>query len=54
VFAANLVTDVTELAVGLGCLFAAPFAWPRARWLAVLLAVAGLAAVVHAVVSLAG
>jgi hypothetical protein len=51
---ADLVTDLTEMAVGLACLGAAPFAWRRARWLGVLLAVAGLAAVVHAVVSLAG
>jgi hypothetical protein len=54
VFAADLFTDLTEIAVGVGCLVSAPYAWRRARWLGVLLAVAGLAAVVHAVVSLAG
>jgi hypothetical protein len=51
VFAASLVSDLTELAVGVGCLASAPFAWRRARWLGVLLAIAGLAAVVHAVIS---
>jgi hypothetical protein len=53
VFAADLVTDLTEIAVGVGCLAAAPFAWRRARWLGALLAAAGLVAVVHAVVSMA-
>ncbi|HEY7283381.1 MAG TPA: hypothetical protein VID47_17500 [Actinomycetota bacterium] len=52
--AADLVTDLTEIAVGVVCLVTTPFAWRRARWLGVLLAVAGLAAVVHAVVSIAG
>jgi hypothetical protein len=50
---ASLVTDLTEIAVGAVCLVSAPFAWRSARWLGVLLAVAGLAAVVHAVISLA-
>jgi hypothetical protein len=53
VFAAELVTDITELAVGAACAAAAPFAWRRARWLGVLLGVAGLAALVHAIVSMA-
>jgi len=52
--AASLVTDLTEIAVGAVCLVAAPFAWGSARWLGALLALAGLAAVVHAVVSMAG
>ncbi|HXJ62999.1 MAG TPA: hypothetical protein VNN79_04520 [Actinomycetota bacterium] len=51
--AASLVTDLTELVIGVGCLVATPGAWHRARWLGALLAVAGLAAVVHAVISMA-
>ena len=49
------LTYVTELAVGLGCVVAA-VATARSRrllWLAVVLAVAGAAAIVHAVVELA-
>jgi hypothetical protein len=49
------LTYVTELAVGLGCVVAA-VATARSRrlwWLAVVLAVAGVAAIVHAVVELA-
>jgi hypothetical protein len=53
VAAADLLTDITELCVGLACLGAAPFAWRRIRWLGVLLAIAGLAAVVHAIASMA-
>ena len=53
VFAADLVTDLTEIAVGLACIVASPFAWRRARWLGALLAVAGLAAVIHAAISMA-
>jgi hypothetical protein len=53
VVAADLLTDITELAVGVACLGAGPFAWRRARWLGVLLVVAGFAAVVHAIASLA-
>jgi hypothetical protein len=52
VIAADLLTDLTELAVGLACAVAAPFAWQRARWLGVALAIAGLAAIVHAVISM--
>ena len=51
---ADLVTDLTELAVGIACVAAAPFAWRRARWLGVAAAVAGLAAVVHALISMLG
>jgi peptidoglycan/LPS O-acetylase OafA/YrhL len=45
------LTYVIELAVGLGCVVAAvPMArTPRSRWLAAVLAVAGLTAIVHAV-----
>ena len=45
---------VTELAVGLGCLVAAVATGHSRRllWLAVVLAVAGAAAIVHAVVEL--
>jgi hypothetical protein len=53
VLGADLVTEVTELGVGLACGAAAPFAWRRATWLGVLLGVAGLAAVVHALLSMA-
>ncbi|MDP9342393.1 MAG: hypothetical protein M3Q23_09940 [Actinomycetota bacterium] len=51
----DTVTSLVELAVGLGCLAAAVGSWrrPSLRWVAVLLAVAGLAAVAHAVVALA-
>lgn len=51
---ADLVTDVTELAVGIACVAAAPFAWRRSRWLGMAAGVAGLAAVVHAVISMFG
>jgi len=44
------VTDVIELAVGLGCVIAAVPALrpPRSRWLGVVLVAAGAAAAVHA------
>lgn len=49
------ITNVVELAVGLGCLAAAAGSGrrPQLRWVAALLLVAGLAAVVHAAVALA-
>ena len=49
------LTYVTELLVGLGCLVAAVATarGPRLRWLALVLVVAGVAAIVHAVVELA-
>ena len=49
------LTYVTELLVGLGCLVAAVAAarGPRLRWLALVLGVAGVAAIVHAIVELA-
>jgi hypothetical protein len=49
------LTYVTELAVGLGCVVAAVATARsrRLRWLAVVLAVAGAAAIVHAVFELA-
>jgi hypothetical protein len=48
------LTYVTELAVGLGCVVAAATARSRRLlWLAVVLVVAGAAAIVHAVVELA-
>jgi hypothetical protein len=51
----DLVTNLVELAVGLGCLAAGAGAWrrPGLAWLAALLVVAGLAATVHAAVELA-
>jgi hypothetical protein len=51
----ELITDAVELAVGAGCLAAGAGAWRRRalRWVAVLLLVAGLAAVVHAAVAIA-
>ncbi len=51
--AADILTDLTELVVGVACLSAAPFAWRRARWLGAALVIAGLAAAVHAIASLA-
>ena len=49
------LTYVTELLVGLGCLSAAVASArsPRLRWLALVLSVAGVAAIVHAIVELA-
>ena len=50
------LTDVTELLVGLGCLAAAVATArsPRLRWLALVFGVAGVAAIAHAIVELAG
>jgi hypothetical protein len=49
------LTYVTELAVGIGCVVAAVATARshRLRWLALVLAVAGAAAIVHAIVELA-
>ena len=49
------LTYVTELLVGLGCLVAAVATArsPRLRWLALVLGVAGVAAIGHAIVELA-
>ena len=49
------LTYVTELAVGIGCVVAgvATARGHRLRWLALVLAVAGAAAIVHAIVELA-
>ena len=50
------LTDVTELLVGLGCVAAAVATArsPRLRWLTLVLGVAGVAAIVHAIVELVG
>lgn len=50
------LTYVTELAVGLGCVVAAVATARsrRLRWVALVLAVAGATAIVHAIVELAG
>jgi hypothetical protein len=49
----QLVTDLVELAVGLGCLAGVLPAWRVGRrWLAALFAAAGLAAAGHAVWSM--
>ena len=49
------LTYVTELLVGLGCVIvaAATARSPRLRWLALVLGVAGVAAIVHAIAELA-
>ena len=49
------VTYAVEIAVGLGCLAGVPWAWRsgRFRWLAWVLLVAGLAAVIHGAEALA-
>ncbi|HEY7659313.1 MAG TPA: hypothetical protein VIC58_01805 [Actinomycetota bacterium] len=49
------LTDLVELAVGIGCLAGAAAAWRvrRLRWLAVVLAIAGMLAAIHAIVALA-
>jgi uncharacterized membrane protein YhfC len=46
------VTRVIELLVGLACLGLGAVVWPRNRFLAIALGVAGLAAAIHAVVNL--
>ena len=46
------VTSVTELLVGLACLGLGVVVWSRMRFLAIVLGVAGLAAVIHATVDL--
>jgi hypothetical protein len=48
------MTNVIELLIGLGCLIAAGGAFGRSKWLAAVLLIAGLAAVVHAVAALLG
>ena len=52
---AGALTYVVELLVGLGCLAAAAatLRGSRTRWLGVLLLVAGVAAIVHAIAELA-
>jgi hypothetical protein len=49
------VTYAVEIAVGLGCLAGVPSVWRsgRFRWLAGVLIVAGLAAVIHGAVAVA-
>jgi hypothetical protein len=49
------ITYAVEIAVGLGCLAGVPWAWRsgRFRWLAGVLTVAGLSAVIHGAVALA-
>ena len=49
------LTYVTELLVGLGCVAAAVATarGPRLRWLVLVLGVAGVAAIVHAIAELA-
>ena len=49
------LTYVTELLVGLACVIAgaATARSPRLRWLALVLGVAGVAAIVHAIAELA-
>ena len=49
------LTYITELAVGLGCVVAAVATARsrRLRWLALVLAIAGATAIVHAIVELA-
>ena len=49
---ASTVTVVIELLVGLACLGLAAAVWSRMTVVAVILAAAGLAAVVHAVIDL--
>jgi len=46
------VTSVTELLVGLACLGVGALMWPRNRFVAVALGVAGLAAMIHATADL--
>lgn len=46
------VTSVTELLVGLACLGLGALVWPRNRFLATALGVAGLVAMTHATADL--
>ena len=46
------VTSVTELLVGLACLGLSALVWPRNRFLASALGVAGLVAMIHATADL--
>ena len=52
---ADAATSIVELLVGIGCLVGAvaTIRHPRLRWLGIVLAVAGIVAVVHAVAELA-
>lgn len=52
----DVVTYAIELAVGLGCVIGSvpALGHPRLRWFGVVLLVAGIAAVVHALVELLG
>ena len=49
---AKTLTYAIEIAVGAACLLAVPGAWRRTPWLAALLVLAGLAAVVHGALAL--
>ena len=51
----DLLTNLVEAGVGVGCLAAAWASWqrPPLRWLSIVLAVAGAAAIGHATWSLA-
>jgi len=46
------VTSVIELLVGLACLGLGAVVWPRTRFLATVLVIAGLIAAIHATVDL--
>ncbi len=51
----DVITSVVEVAVGVACLVGGVASWrrPRMRWLAALLAIAGVAAVAHGILALA-
>jgi hypothetical protein len=46
------VASVIELLVGLACLGLGAVVWPRMRFLAIVLGVAGLVAMIHAIADL--
>jgi hypothetical protein len=50
----NALSNVVELAVGVACLLAGGGLWrrPGVRWVAVLLVIAGSAAIIHAVAAI--
>lgn len=48
----EVLTSVVEVAVGVACLAGAAGSWRRLRWLAVVLAVAGILAVGHGILAL--
>jgi hypothetical protein len=49
----DAVTSLVEIGVGIACVLAGLATWRRRRWLAVVLAVLGIVAVLHGVLAIA-